>query len=184
MADEAATERMVVVEGRGGAGRPVVSDAVGRHAVALASVRELAARAGAQRVVLLIDEGELAERDDDRVGRATGRSSSPRAASPSRWRRRRSRGSCPAELPDVAPVPPTALTVDAETGELAAPIGVLAGIAGAVVALAAAFGGRSVATAEFATREPDQPFMLAARQGEPVVAQLGGETFAFPEGWP
>ena len=60
----------------------------------------------------------------------------------------------------------------------------LAALAGAVVALAAAFGGRSVATAEFATREPDQPFMLAARPGEPVVAQLGGETFAFPEGWP
>ena len=57
-------------------------------------------------------------------------------------------------------------------------------LAGAVVALAAAFGGRSVATAEFATREPDQPFMLAARPGEPVVAQLGGDTFAFPDGWP
>ena len=90
----------------------------------------------------------------------------------------------PAELPDVRPVPASALTVDADTGELAAPLGVLAALAGAVVALAAAFGGRSVATAEFATREPDQPFMLAARPGEPVVAQLGGETFAFPDGWP
>ena len=36
----------------------LVSDALGRHAVALASVHELAARAGAQRVVLLVDEGE------------------------------------------------------------------------------------------------------------------------------
>ena len=35
-----------------------MSDAVGRHAVALASVREVAARAGAQRVVLLVDEGD------------------------------------------------------------------------------------------------------------------------------
>jgi len=26
--------------------------------------------------------------------------------------------------------------------------------------------------------------MLAARPGEPVVAQVGGETFAFPDGWP
>ena len=90
----------------------------------------------------------------------------------------------PAVLPDVVPVPPTALTVDPDTGELAAPIGALAGLAGAVVALAAAFGGRSVATAEFATRDPEQPFMLAARPGEPVIAQLGGETFAFPDGWP
>ena len=35
-----------------------MSEAVGRHAVALASVHELAARSGAQRVVLLVDEGE------------------------------------------------------------------------------------------------------------------------------
>ena len=41
--------------------RPRVSDAVGRHAVALASVAELASRAGAQRVVLLVDEGDDAE---------------------------------------------------------------------------------------------------------------------------
>ena len=68
--------------------------------------------------------------------------------------------------------------------ELAAPIGALAGIAAAIVDLAAAFGGRSVATAEFATREPDLPLALAARQGERVVAQIGTETFAFPEGWP
>ena len=106
-----------------------MSEAVGRHAVALASVAELAAQAGAQRVVLLVDEGA------------------------------------------------TATMVEWADGALAA-------LAGAVVALAAAFGGRSVATAEFATREPDQPFMLAARPGEPVVAQIGGETFAFPEGWP
>ena len=35
-----------------------MTHALGRHAVALASVREVAARAGAQRVVLLVDEGE------------------------------------------------------------------------------------------------------------------------------
>jgi hypothetical protein len=38
-----------------------VNEALGRHAVALASVRELAARSGAQRVVLLVDEGETAD---------------------------------------------------------------------------------------------------------------------------
>jgi hypothetical protein len=90
----------------------------------------------------------------------------------------------PAVLPDVRPLPPTALTVDPETGELAAPIGALAAIAEAIVALAGAFGGRSVATAEFATREPETPLALAARPGERVVAQIGSETFAFPEGWP
>jgi hypothetical protein len=160
-----------------------VSDAIGRHAVALASVTELAARAGAQRVVLLIDEGELAgatmiEWAPDGTLELT-EAGVTEPVAPAAIAQ-----VVPAELPDVAPVPPSALTVDAETGELAAPIGVLAAMAAAVVALAAAFGGRSVATAEFATREPDQPFMLAARPGEPVVAQLGGETFAFPEGWP
>ncbi len=160
-----------------------MSDAVGRHAVALASVVELATRAGAQRVVLLIDEGELAdatmiERAPDGTLELT-QAGVTEPVAPAAIAQ-----VVPAELPDIRPVPPSALTVDADTGELAAPLGVLAALAGAVVALAAAFGGRSVATAEFATREPDQPFMLAARPGEPVVAQMGGETFAFPEGWP
>jgi hypothetical protein len=159
-----------------------VSEAVGRHAVALASVLELAGRAGAQRVVLLIDEGEHADAtmiewagDGSLQLTEAGVTEPVPPATVAQV--------VPADLPEVTPVPPSALTVD-ESGELAAPIGALAGLAGAVVALAAAFGGRSVATAEFATREPDQPFMLAARPGEPVVAQIGGETFAFPEGWP
>src|SRR5207237_9125853 len=46
---------------RPGAGTRRVSEALGRHAVALASVREVAARAGAARVVLLLDEGEHIE---------------------------------------------------------------------------------------------------------------------------
>ena len=159
-----------------------MSDAVGRHAVALASVAELAAQAGAQRVVLLVDEGAEAhatmvewaggalELTEDGVTQPVAPAAIAQVA--------------PAALPEVVPVPATALTVDPDTGELAAPLGAIAGLAGAVVALAAAFGGRSVATAEFATRDAEQPFMLAARPGEPVVAQVGGETFAFPDGWP
>jgi hypothetical protein len=160
-----------------------VSEALGRHAVALASVREVAARAGAQRVVLLIDEGadavptmiEWAEGGtfDVTEGGVTEPVDPATLASV-----------VPAVTPDVRPVPPTAMTVDADTGELTAPIGVLAGIASAVVELATAFGGRSVATAEFATRDPEHPLAIAARPGERVVAQLGMETFAFPEGWP
>jgi hypothetical protein len=160
-----------------------VSDALGRHAVALASVREVAARAGAGRVVLLIDEGDGA--DPTMIEWAEGGTFEltdagvtepvdPAALA----------GVVPAVVPDVRPVPPTALTVDPDTGELTAPIGVLAAIAGAIVELAAAFGGRSVATAEFATRDPEHPLAIAARPGERVVAQLGMETFAFPEGWP
>jgi len=159
-----------------------VSEAVGRHAVALASVAELASQAGAQRVVLLVDEGDEAqatmiewaggglELTENGVTEPVAPAAIAQVA--------------PTVLPEVVPVPATALTVDPDTGKLAAPLGAIAGLAGAVVALARAFGGRSVATAEFATREADQPFMLAARPGEPVVAQVGGETFAFPDGWP
>ncbi len=158
------------------------NDAIGRHAVALASVAELASQAGAQRVVLLVDEGADAqatmiewaggalELTENGVTEPVAPAAIAQVA--------------PAVLPAVVPVPATALTVDPDTGELAAPLGAIAGLAGAVVALAGAFGGRSVATAEFATRDAEQPFMLAARPGEPVVAQVGGETFAFPDDWP
>lgn len=160
-----------------------MSDALGRHAVALASVREVAARAGAQRVVLLVDEGEDAV--PTMIEWAEGGTFELTAAGVTEPVDPATLASVvPAVTPDVRPLPPTALTVDAETGELAAPIGALAGIASAVVELASAFGGRSVATAEFATRDAGVPLALAARPGERVVAQMGTETFAFPEGWP
>ena len=159
-----------------------MSDAVGRHAVALASVHELAVRSGAQRVVLLVDEGEAA--DATMIEYADSGLELTEAGITETVPLGEIGQVAPAVLPDLTPVPASALTVDPDTGELAAPLGVLAALASALVALAAAFGGRSVATAEFATREPDQPFMLAARPGEPVIAQVGGETFAFPEGWP
>lgn len=160
-----------------------MSRALGRHAVALASVRQVAARAGAQRIVLLLDEGEDAE--PTMVEWAEGgtfeltEAGVTEAVDPSVLA-----GVVPAVTPDVRPVPPSALTVDPETGELLAPIGALAGIAGAVLALAGAFGGRSVATAQFGTRDPGRPLAIAARPGEPIVAQIGAGSFAFPEGWP
>jgi len=159
-----------------------VSEAVGRHAIALASVHELAMRSGAQRVVLLVDEGEAS--DATMIEYAGNELELTEAGITEPVSPGEIGQVAPAVLPDLQPVPASALTVDPDTGELAAPLGVLAALASALVALAGAFGGRSVATAEFATREPDQPFMLAARPGEPVIAQVGGETFAFPEGWP
>ena len=42
-----------------------------------------------------------------------------------------------------------------------------------VLALARAFGGLTVATAEFATSDPDLPITFAARDGEPVVLGAG-----------
>ena len=65
----------------------------------------------------------------------------------------------------------TAITIDVDTGELAAPLGTIDHLARAVLDLAAAFGGRTVATAEFATRDPELPITFAAREGEPRRAR-------------
>jgi hypothetical protein len=87
----------------------------------------------------------------------------------------------PAALPELRPPPATALQADPETGELAAPIGAVAHLADAVLALARAFGGRSVASAEFPTRDPALPLTIAAREGEPVLLELAGRHFALPD---
>jgi hypothetical protein len=79
----------------------------------------------------------------------------------------------PKPLPDIRPTPASAISIDTATGELAAPIGTIDHLAQAVTALAQAFGGRTVATAEFATSDPELPITLAAREGEPVVLQAG-----------
>jgi hypothetical protein len=83
-------------------------------------------------------------------------------------------------LPALRPPPPTALGVEPETGELEAPLGVIDNLGQAVLGLAAAFGGRSVATADFATRDPQLPITIAAREGEPLVLAAGDRRFVLP----
>jgi hypothetical protein len=58
---------------------------------------------------------------------------------------------------------------------------VVAHLARAVLALAALFGGRSVATADFATRNPELPITIAAREGEPLVLAAGDRRFVLPD---
>ena len=77
-------------------------------------------------------------------------------------------------------MPASALSADPETGELAAPLGSVQLLADSVLALARALGGRSVATATFATRDPETPLTVAAREGEPVVLDIAGRHFTFP----
>jgi hypothetical protein len=79
----------------------------------------------------------------------------------------------PRALPDIRPVPPAAINIDVTTGQLAAPLGTVSHLAESVLALAASFGGLTVATAEFATRDPELPITFAAREGEPVVLEAG-----------
>ena len=155
-------------------------EALARHAEAIATVRAFAERSGAQRVVLLVDPGdgttatmldcgpqgslELTDGDETfEIPAATPVTARPRA------------------FPDLRPPPPTALAVDPDSGELEAPLGVIANLAQAVLGLATAFGGRSVATADFATRDPRLPITIAAREGEPLVLAAGDRRFVLPD---
>jgi hypothetical protein len=145
-----------------------------RLAAAVGTVLAFAEGAGAERVVLLLDEGEdkppvMIERVEDgayavRQGDAT----LPVEPAP------------PVPLPSLRPVPATAISADPETGELSAPLGSVHLLATSVLALARAFGGRSVATATFPTSDPAVPLTVAAREGEPVVLDLAGRHYALP----
>ena len=108
---------------------------------------------------------------------ARGRSRSPRAtrspSSPRRGRARARRARCPRS----ARRPPRRSTSTPTTGELAAPLGTIDHLAEITLALAKAFGGLTVATAEFATHDPDLPITFAAREGERVVLQAGDDQF-------
>jgi hypothetical protein len=153
--------------------------AVERFGEALATVRAFSDRSGAQRVVLLADHGDgsAATMLDCAAGGEVELTDGDAA-----W-------VVPADLPidaeprafpDPRPPPPTAMTVDPETGELEAPLGAIANLGDAVLGLASAFGGRSVATAEFATRDPRLPITIAAREGEPLVLAAGDRRFVLP----
>jgi hypothetical protein len=87
-------------------------------------------------------------------------------------------------LPDVRRLAP--FDVDTATAEIAAPIGGVAHLAGAVRELAAALGGRNVAMAQFETSDPDAPLAFTARAdgSEPIVLALGEDEFLMDPGWP
>jgi hypothetical protein len=148
-----------------------------RMAVAVATVAAFAQRAGAERVVLVLDrehgEPVLVECERGEPPEVTAGDEPVAVAADPRV--------APAPLPELRPPPASSLQADPETGELAAPIGAVAHLADAVLALARAFGGRSVATADFATRDPGLPLTIAAREGEPVLLALAGRHFALPE---
>lgn len=140
----------------------------------LATVLDFAARAGAERVAVLLDQEPplLVERLEDATLQVTD-GVRTRVAEPPH-------GIAGLALPFLRAVPASALTADPDTGELAAPIGSVQLLADSVLALACALGGRSVATATFATRDPDTPLTVAARDGEPVVLDIAGRHFTLP----
>jgi hypothetical protein len=148
-----------------------------QFAVALATLEDFAARTGAGRVVALLDQGDdappvLVERLEDGALQVT-EDTEPVSEAPDP-------DVAPLALGDLRPVPASAMTADPDTGELAAPIGSVQMLADSVLALAQAFGGRSVATATFETRDPELPLTVAAREGDPIVLDIGGRQFALP----
>jgi hypothetical protein len=145
------------------------------HEVVLATVRDFTDRSGATRVTVVLDlgadvpppliecePGEPPTVNEEHVVPIT-----------------EFAGAGPLFVPAPKPVPATAIDADPQTGEVAAPIGVLEGLADAVAGLATALGGRTVAIAEFATRNGDA-LSIAARPGEPVVLAIGEQQFQFP----
>ncbi len=162
-----------------GAEDPAALKAIARHADAIATVRAFAARSEALRVVLIVDRGaedapvmldavpggaiELTEEGEVHPVPAELPVLAP-----------------PRALPEIRPAPSSALRADPITGELSAPIGAIANLGHAVLGLAQAFGGRSVATAEFATQDPDLPMTIVAREGEPLLLAVGDGRFELP----
>jgi hypothetical protein len=151
----------------------VTDDVLARHGEAIATVRAFAERSGAERVVLLVDhEGQPTMVEyaaaETQVTEGERTHEVPADAPISATAR---------PLPDVRPAPATALWLDADTGELEAPLGVMANLGSAVLGLARAFGGRSVASVDFATRNPEAPMTIAARDGEPLVIASGDKRF-------
>ncbi len=157
-----------------------MEEALARHAEALATVRAFAERSRAERVVLLVDHGDEATvmldcGPDLTVEVTEGEASwtvPPGTPAPGD----------PRPLPDIRPAPASSLRADPETGELVAPLGAVANLSESVLGLARAFGGRSVASADFATHDPRLPMTIVAREGEPLLLAIGDGRFALPHG--
>jgi hypothetical protein len=150
-------------------------------AEAVATARAFAAAAGAERVVLLVDRGgeqPPAVVECDELGAVTIEHDAERweidPGTPP--------GAAPHPLPELRPAPPTALALDVDTGQLEAPLGAIANLARGVMALAAGLGGRSVASVDFPTRDPETPLTIAAREGDPIVVAAGEKRFELPPG--
>jgi hypothetical protein len=144
-------------------------DAVG------ATLRDFVSRAGAIRAVALLDRGDAGTPvvvDCDAAGAVEVEEAGEVRALPA------ASGAPPLVVPHVHPLP--AMDVDPASGEVTGTIGGLQHLAGAVGELAAALGGRSVATVQFETSDPDTPLAVSARAGEPPLFALGDQTFALP----
>ena len=143
--------------------------------VLVATVTDFAERSQAERVVVLVDRGD--DRDATMLEWLDGSLELTEDGAPAPLPEA---AAAPLALGDLRPPPASAVHGHGEAGELHAPVGAIGHLADALLDLAAALGGRSVATAEWATADPEQPLTLAARVGEPVIVALGDDQFELP----
>lgn len=148
------------------------AEALARHGEAVATVRDYQQRTGALRVVVLADRGEdrpplMIDCDDRQAVEITDGDSLVTIPADAHA------PAAPHPLPDIRATPPSAIDLDLTTGDLQAPLGAIEHLAQTLQALARAFGHRSVATAEIATRDPETTITLAARENEPAVLAAG-----------
>lgn len=152
--------------------------AIARHDVALATVRDFADRSGAVRVVVLLDTGdgrtaavvEATPGGDLRLSEGKQTYDVPAGALD---------GVLPRPMHPPKPLPASAWQVDPDSGEVAAPLGAVAALGLGVLELATVLAGRTVATADFATRD-GEPVTIAARIGEPLILAIGDQQFELP----
>ena len=152
--------------------------AIARHDTALATVRDFCERSGAVRVVVLLDTGDgrtatVVEAEPGGPMRLTDGDRTYEVPADALD------GVLPRPMEPPRPLPASAWHVDPETGEVAAPLGAVAALALGVLELAAVLRGRTVATADFATRD-GEPVTIAARVGEPLVLAVGDHQFELP----
>jgi hypothetical protein len=155
-------------------------EALVRHETAMATVRAFGSRSGAAQVLVLIDRG-----DDAAPTMVEWRAGIPLELTDEgiTWEVPDEIGAdvAPLPLPHVHPAAPaSSLRIDAEAGIVEGPMGAVAALCLAVRSLAEAFGGRSVASADWPTAEAERHFTIAARPGEPAVLGVGDQLFELP----
>jgi hypothetical protein len=145
----------------------------------VATLRAFLDRAEALRVVVLLDRGEAEEPllvDLDATGALdVGAGETVETLDLAEFA-----AGAPLPIEEARPLAP--IEVDAEAGQLTAPLGAIERTAAGVRAAARVFGGRSVFTAAFATIDPGTPLFMAARGEEPLVISLGDREWELPEG--
>jgi hypothetical protein len=157
-------------------------DALTRHGVAMATVRAFGVASGAEQVLVLLSSGEdgaptmIEWRPDVPLELTDGGIT---------WEVPEdiAGASAPLRLPGLSPAAPaSSIEVDLDQGTVQAPPGAMPALCRAVTALAEVFGGLTVASADWPTRQPGRPLTIAARPGEPPVIGVGDQLFEVAAG--